>query len=134
MKLLAFTAIIASATAAPIEIVGKITKEVACKDYVDSETDPNYTGYIEDCTNPDSIYRKCQKSASLPDEASDSFYTAASWDEAVEKCTGAFTTEDAGDKRCLQVIYYDGALGADEAFECEAYLTAAQAEELDPVN
>jgi len=104
--------LIASANSAPIELIGGVTKEVACKDYVDSSTNLDYSNYLEDCENPDSVYRKCSKSASLPEEPSDSFYTAASWDEAVEKCEAEFTTEVAADKKCLQVIYYDGAFGA----------------------
>ena len=127
MKLLAFIGLVASANAAPIELVGGVTKEIACKDYVDYQANVIDYYNIDDCVEAEGdVYNKCSKRAFLPlsDDRTDAFYVAADWDAAVEKCIGVFVTESAGDKKCLQVLYE----GTPNEFSCEAYLTPAQSE------
>ena len=136
MKLLTFVGIIASANAAPIEIIGGVSKEVACKDYKPLADIATIDGCEEDAVfiegtfdlNPDYDTYKCAKSAPIPSEATSGFYTASSWSEAVAQCESVFTTEEVGDRKCLMVTYYE----ADD-FDCSAHLASEQKDSFGPL-
>merc|ERR1712086_227267 len=121
MKLFTLIALVFQANA--VEVVGGITKDIACKDLVDA-LDGTKPTVDPDCkyTYLDDEYASCL--FYKPIGSDDGEITAADWDETADKCATAFDT-DGGDMKCVMAIYYgekDG-LGA-----CSAMPTATQAE------
>ena len=99
MKFLTLLALISQSNAVPV--VGGITKEISCKDFVDLSTGKS-TGVVADCTVKDYTVDPYECSTFKPLGSDDigGAITAADWADTADQCSKLFDT-DAGDFKCV---------------------------------
>ena len=104
MKFLTLLALISQSNA--VEVVGGITKEIACKDAVEVASGKS-TGVVADCTVKDYTVDPFECSVAKPLTVDNlGVITAADWADTTDQCAKLFDT-DAGDFKCVYMKKID---------------------------